>query len=320
MVTACTADGWDDPFQPQMLGALFHHVLQFELDPANTPPISMAEVRAALPSVEERAELVDLMVAMEILCNPIPTRLTDSVDAWAAGLGVADDEVQIARELAHGEVARATDDFIRHTYTDTANSQNPDFQRLLETYGERAINFTVEPDPQLAATYAELENCAPRTLGRALWDFYNARGFGFPGVVGAANLSLAHHDWGQVIYDYGTTGIGEVEAAAFRAASSNFRGVGLQFFGDMMFYQSALISSLVTGQHPRGEMHVPDAACRVADAVRRGRLCTLDPYDPDLNFFDHVNENLEELRARWNVVPKAVGENCPCLTCKTDMS
>lgn len=220
----------------------------------------------------------------------------------------------VAHELALGNEARATQDFIGNTHTNTANSRNPEFPRLLETYGDRAINFTVEPDPELAARYQALATCAPGTLGRALWQFYTDRGFAFPGVVGGANRSLAHHDWGHVIYDYDTTGIGEVEAAAFRAASSGFRGVVMQFLGDLMFYHSSLMSSLVSGKHPRGEMDVPDADCRVADAVRRGRACTLDPYAPDLDFFSHADDNLDDLRVMWNVLPKTIGEDCPCLT------
>jgi len=317
VVTACAKDGWADPFQPEMLAAIFDHVLGYTIDFAEVPVVSIDEVRAALPSAQERIELIDLMVAMEILCNPIPLHLSDSVDSWAAGLGVVDDEIEVARALARGETARATADFIRHTYTATANAQNPDFERLLDQYGQKAINFTVEADPSLAARYQALENCEANTLGRVLWEFYTDRGFGFPGEIGAANLSLAHHDWGHVIYDYGTTGIGEVEAAGFRAVSSNFRGVGLQFFGDLMFYQSALLSSLVTGLHPRGELQVPNASCRIADAIRRGRVCTLDPYDPALDFFDHVNENLDTLRERWNVVPKRIGEDCTCRACNT---
>ena len=42
-------------------------------------PLSSAEAAGALGSSVEREELIQLMVAIEILCNPIPERLERSV-------------------------------------------------------------------------------------------------------------------------------------------------------------------------------------------------------------------------------------------------
>jgi hypothetical protein len=63
-------------------------------------------------------------------------------------------------------------------------------------------------------------------------------------------------------------------------------------------------------------MNVENAECRVADAIRRGRVCTLDPYAEGLDFFDLVHEPLEQLRAEWNVVPKSIGIDCNCKSCQ----
>jgi len=315
-MSACGSVGWADPLQPRLLSAVLVHVFGFETDLDTLEPITVAEVTATIPDHLRRRQLIDLLVSLEVICNPIPQALSDSVDAWAAGLGVDDDDaLLVAREFAAGEVARATADFVRSTYSDIDDAQRAELDRRLELFGERAYYFTVEEDPAIAGRYLALEHCEPGTLGRALWDFYIERGFLFPGQVGAANLELALHDWGHVLYGYGTTGIGEVQAAAFKAASSEFHGVDLQFFGTLMIYQSALLTSYVTGTHPHSEMEVPDAECRVADAIRRGRVCTLDPFTPDLDFFDHVDEDIDELRERWNIVPAAVGVDCPCAVC-----
>jgi len=64
----------------------------------------------------------------------------------------------IARDLALGSTARASADFIRSTFTTAANAKNPDFDRLLATYGDRAINFTVEQDTALTKRYQDLEH------------------------------------------------------------------------------------------------------------------------------------------------------------------
>jgi len=72
VISACAGDGWADPFQPRMLRALLGHVLNYGADLENARLVSISEVAAAIPSAEVRAELIALMVALEVLCNPIP--------------------------------------------------------------------------------------------------------------------------------------------------------------------------------------------------------------------------------------------------------
>ena len=43
---------------------------------------------AALRSPEERSELIELMCAIEILCNPVPKEMEESVAGWASALEV----------------------------------------------------------------------------------------------------------------------------------------------------------------------------------------------------------------------------------------
>ena len=123
-MSACGSVGWADPLQPRLLSAVLVHVFGFETDLDTLEPITVAEVAAAVPDHRRRRQLIDLMVSLEVICNPIPQELSDSVDAWAAGLGVDDDDaLLVAREFAAGEVARATADFVRSTYSDIDDAQ-----------------------------------------------------------------------------------------------------------------------------------------------------------------------------------------------------
>lgn len=138
-MSACGSVGWADPLQPRLLSAVLVHVFGFETDLDTLEPITLVEVAAAIPDHRRRRQLIDLLVSLEVICNPIPQALSDSVDAWAAGLGVDDDDaLLVAREFAAGEVARATADFVRSTYSDIDDAQRAELDRRLELFGERA--------------------------------------------------------------------------------------------------------------------------------------------------------------------------------------
>ncbi|MGE5062014.1 MAG: hypothetical protein ACM3N3_22430 [Betaproteobacteria bacterium] len=86
VTSACRVEGWQSPVQPKLLHTLFNRLLGQNLDFENLAPTSPAEVMAALRSEAERDEAIQLMVAVEILCNPIPERLERSVVQWATAL------------------------------------------------------------------------------------------------------------------------------------------------------------------------------------------------------------------------------------------
>ena len=300
VVGACRGEGWSDPFPPLLLEAIFGHLMEYPCNFSTLEPVSIAELRDAIPSQAGRSEVVDLMVTVELLCNPIPESMEASVEAWADGLDVDSDELHVARELARGAQIQAQADFYRTSYIGRADAEQPGFDQLLQEYGPEAYVFTVVADPALEAKYETLRDCAPGTLGRGLWEHYKQRGFVFPGVVGGANQALARHDWLHVLSGYETTSIGEVELAAFRAMSTDFPGVGLGFLGNLIHYQSALLPSLVNGGHPGHELEVDGVPERIAEALRRGKACKLDPYGA-IDLFDYADRQVDELRTLWSI-------------------
>jgi hypothetical protein len=82
VVGACRLDGWQSPVQPQLLHTLFNRLLGQDLDFEKIEPLSPAEVAGTLSSAEERQELIHLMVAIEMLCNPLPERLAVSASRF----------------------------------------------------------------------------------------------------------------------------------------------------------------------------------------------------------------------------------------------
>lgn len=118
MVSACRLDTWQLPVQPKLLHTLFNRLLGQDLDFEKIEPLSPVTVAATLNTSAEREELIHLMVAIEILCNPIPEQLERSVVQWATALHVHERALLYVRELARGELAKALHDFYRLNWID----------------------------------------------------------------------------------------------------------------------------------------------------------------------------------------------------------
>lgn len=301
LIAACRLPGgWSDPLQPRLLARLFEGLLDVAVDPMAPVSLTPEALAPQLPSPQARRELVDWMVLLEMVCRPIPPALQASVDRWAAALGVEDPALVVARDLTAGAQVRATADFYRLNWIGEHRSEEPGFAPLLERYGPRAYALTVEPDPAEAARWRALAQLPPGSLGRALADFYAARGFGWPGELGAANADLAHHDWVHLIAGYDTVPIGELEVTAFMAAASRDPGAMVGFLGAVSIYETGLLASVVVPPTLTHTLSAPGAVERVLAAIRRGDRCAVDPL-LGVDYFQLAPEPLEEVRRAWGL-------------------
>lgn len=310
MVGACrTSDGWANPIQPRYLNAIFSSLLDLEVDFHTWPACSLSTVKEVFVTQEQRCEVVELMLAVELLAQPISLGQLASIESWALDLGVNNSSMKVVRETALGSHRIAQADLYRHGYWGEMARGDARFEKMLEQFGTKAYAVTVEPDAAEVARWQALEHCAAGTLGRAVWEFYDGHRFGFPGIVGSANALTAQHDWIHVLIDYSPTGLGEIELGAFRMTSSTLPGANLSFLAELGFWQSGTIESVLTGWHREAfSIDVPGGTERVADAMRRGRACTRDFYI-DCDFFDFKDTPVEFLREAWNIIPKGVPDS-----------
>jgi hypothetical protein len=303
VVGACRLDGWDAPLQPRLLHTLFNRLLGCDLDFDTLPPLAAPEVAAILRSQQERDELIQLMVTMEALCNPLPPRLEQSVARWAADLHVHERALVYVRDLALGEINKAVHDFYRMNWIGDLDRRSPAFQGLLSRVGDRAYALTTEPNPEEAARWGRLGETPPGSIGRSVWEFYAMRGFGYPGQPGAVNAAIAQHDWVHVLADYGTTPLGEIEVLSFQTAATRTPGGALGLVGALALFESGVMPrSLVVTQDASHALDVPGALDRMAEAIARGNACRIDVLDVD--FFKHASEPLDDIRARFGIPPK----------------
>jgi hypothetical protein len=299
VVGACRlGDAWDSDFQPHFLGLIFRELLGVDLDFEAINGISVQKAAESFPEPLQRLELIELMVLVEMMLNPVPSKLEASVEQWAKQLGVHDRSLVLARDVAAQTRLQAQSDFYRLFWMGEEDRRQKGFEQLLEAHGPQTWTFTMEPDPELAAQWRSLAELPHDTLGAAVWQHYQRHGFTTPGELGGANAALAHHDWLHVLGDYDVNVIGEVENAAFGAASSSVPGATLWFLGVMAMYEGGLFDSVVAGSHPH-QISAPGMSERVVHALKRGRDCRQDLLAID--YFTIADQPLIELQKAWGL-------------------
>lgn len=295
-----------------LVPAMTEHAVSLDDRPALTP----AEFAAALArrNLPFRSRVVQTMVLCALVRHPIPDDVAQNVAAFACELGVEEGMVGVAREFAAGSLDLAAQDFVRNGYEGTWNEETSD----AAVHSSRPLHQAWESsadDPLLAERWASLERLPSDSIGRKVWEMYEARGFTYPGTPGSAPPLLAQHDWVHVLGDYGTTVESEVEVFGLIARAND---------DPHAFSLLAMVISLFeTGYLARGAglfeaspghfSSSPDMAVRLADALRRGALCHDDETGSDsidflqMDWFAVADESCDDLRARFHLVPKSPG-------------
>ena len=160
------------------------------------------------------------MVLCALVRHPIPDDVADNVEVFARELGVQEGMVQVAREFAAGSLVLAAHDFTRNGYEGTWNEEESAAFLHSTRVLHDAWEFSVH-DPELAARWGALETLPPDSIGRKVWELYQARGFTFPGTPDSAPPLLAQHDWVHCLADYGTTVESEVEVFGLIARAND---------------------------------------------------------------------------------------------------
>ena len=306
VVAACRVNGWVNELQPQFLSIIFKQLMQYDCDFHALPAISIDEFARRMPEQEKRNEVIDLMLAVEMLCAEIPKETSDAVTLWASKLGIHNDGIALLRDLANKSIALAQQDFYRTNYYHDKDLEDSTFPELENNYGLRAIMLTIEASPELEARYEALQHCPDKSLGRGFWDFYKRKGFTFPGVEGSVNHAVAHHDWIHVLADYDSDGIGEMEVAAFSAMTTDSPGAVMSFLGVLSIFQGGLLKTVVgSAPHLGHELETQDGPERIAEALRRGKACEIDLV-MGIDFFNYANVPLVELQNKWSIRAKQI--------------
>jgi hypothetical protein len=254
-----------------------------------------------------RERMVQFMLICALVLNPLPEAVVERVESYAREMNVDESMLRIARDFAHGSLGLALVDFQRSGYMETWDPANTE---ALHTSG--ALSDAWEQcvlDPNLARRWEQLRDLPEGTFGRSVANFYDARGFEFPGRPGSAPPLLAQHDWMHVLGHYGSTVEAELEVFAFISrANDDPRAFSLLAMVISLFETGYMATGAGLFQYDRGHLSHEGMAVRLADALRRGAMVGAHARGPDLlriDWFARAHLSVDEVRAELGVVPKA---------------
>ncbi len=309
------AEGNSD-FQRLLIDATFESLTGHQVNADSLPVIDAAAAAENLRyrAVGFRMRMVHMMVLSALVLRPIPPEVAERVAEFSRELGIDDDLLNTVAQFANSDQALAAADFERNGYTADWSPE-----RSASLHSKASGWEASSDDPKLAAKWAALGDLAPGTLGRMVHDFYQARGFAFPGSPGSAPPLLAQHDWVHVLAGYGTKVEAELEVFAFIArANDDPRGFSLLAMVVSLFETGYLAEGAGLFEAFPGQLSQDGMTVRIGDAMRRGALShglttgsaenSQTPPDVDfmeVDWFSLAHHDLKSVQELFGLVPKS---------------
>ena len=296
--------------QAALLGAIAEALTGFEVDYRDLEPLSAEEFAEVLAEKPEwyRQRLVHHMVLGELVLKPLPREVAWRVREYTAALGIEDQFVRIAHRYAQGATGLAWIDLQRSGFTAHLGQVDP----TEEHYQTAGTPFEkAPPDPAVVELWRSFEDYPAETLGRKVWEMYDARGFALPGTPEGASPYLAQHDFVHVLADYGTNLKGELEVFAL-IGRANPDPQGFAWLATLVgLFETGYVED--TGFFERDirehNIQAPGMHVRIADAIRRGKVvserCQQDLFT--VNFTPLAARPVGEVCEILSIPPKSAG-------------
>ena len=288
--------------------------VDLDISDAKVDQSSISALTEEFKNVNEstRHRLFQLFTLSELILDPLPEEATETLKHTAEALRVEDGFIDIAREYSQGAYGIAATDLARKGYMN-----NPDLVKqggkLMHVHKTLTDPFELdEDDPGLLNQWLSLEQCPAGSLGRNIWEYYQGRGFVFTGQKGSVNPSIAQHDWIHLLCDYNTTIEGELEVFSFiGSAIPDIKGFSF-LVAIVSLFETGRLESWGGGvlNADKGHLDLPGMPERVADAIRRGRICNRDVMY-GIDYFEYKDLQIDEVREQLGIVNKDADIDSP---------
>jgi hypothetical protein len=242
--------------QTAVVQSLLYGYFGIDADPTELPPLSAAELAAAVDDAD-RKRIVDLLVVVEFCRHSDGEAQARRAEEYARALGVDEPLLVVARDALTEGHERVMADWVRFR---EASSEEPGLPA---------------GDAELAARLRSLQECPAGSLGHAYFDFLAGQGIAFPGEAGGGDSSLVAHDFSHVLAGYHTDGPSELALQAMLTSATDFEHHFSGLVASLALYESGKFDILdLVGKV--GALARPGASEELADAFRRGAECACD--------------------------------------------
>jgi hypothetical protein len=291
-----TGDGTEPLTDADRLALASAHSIVFqgegELDVDALPPISPEDF-AVVITAPNREHAGGFLAVMAMVDGDVDAARIDAARRYVEAMGLHEVYMRDLVDLVTRRYAEIRADVTRH------NEASFTGRYLHESIDEWIGLYREHPDPALQQRFDALRGWEPGTFGRAFADFYVMNGFAFPGSPDAPNQEFAvPHDAAHVLSGYDTSIQGELLVSTFTAGMHRDDVLAAHIVPAIMSFHMAVPIAKFAG-----------AARATLDprkfwvAWTRGDHLTADTLDHEWDFWAHVDEPLDDVRAGMAVPP-----------------
>ncbi len=293
-----------DELQTSVFDAIARQV--YGLDPESIRPLTATELLEAEPNDAERRHAIHLMVVLELVEHPVRNGVDAAIEQYARDIDVDIPILDASREFAGEHFCAMYLDLQRSSWNTEQALASLRTGTWYELLRSKLSYEGVVADKAIARKWSALRDCEPGTWGAEVADFYQRHHFPFPGERHGISELGALHDWVHVITGYDATPEGEIDVFAFIASTlEDDKGVVLLAITLGIFQNDSI--HRVAGKKVKiarpDTLADPGAVDHLADALRRGHLCTVDVMG-GIDLFEYRDVPLAEVRERFSVLPK----------------
>ncbi len=298
-------DGSPTPLQHELIRQVAEHVFGLTVDVTTLEPLDAASAKELIDDPALARRLVQAIVTLEMLDDPVPPALATHIRRYARTLGVDEPMVNAARHAARGHLALMYADIQRNSYyTHEAIEQAVD-GHLWRALRSKFAYSNLVPSRSIERRWAALADMPKGSLGHTTAEFYRVHEFPIPGARHGIGEIGAHHDFVHVLADYAPNPDGEINVFAFIATAMDDPKGFVQLVMTLGLFQNSTITH-VAGKRVElargGTLSEPGACERFADALHRGATCKVDALGMD--HFAIAAEPLDALRERFGILPR----------------
>ena len=271
---------------------IFGHSGGFDFDAQRA--VAPHELAAALSGSHMAENAVKFITVMAFVDGRLDRAKIAAVLDYASALGISERYIDEIREAAQGHLQEALADMTRSNMESiTGRPWAGDGTAWLMPYaGGNA-------DPAMAERFEALGQLPANTFGHAFWRHFTENGYAFPGDPRALNAAFCvPHDSAHVLSHYDTSPRGELLVSTFTAAMHPKLPMAGHVLPVIFSWHLKVQINEVAGQasgalDPQEFWH----------AWAGGDAATVDTFDPDWKFWEHVETPLAGLRERYSIPP-----------------
>ncbi|MEM7444609.1 MAG: hypothetical protein AAF414_14905 [Pseudomonadota bacterium] len=257
------------------------------------PDSAPEALAAALSGTDLAQDALKMLAVMSLVDAQLDKDRIQRVFDYGDTLDVHDPYLKLLRMAIKGDEQAALGEMINANMISITGEPwtSGDITDWLTPYGKGHEN------QEMADRFEALSDLPKESFGHHFWAHFKDNTYEFPGETSALNAAFSRpHDSAHVLTNFDTTPRGELLVSTFTSTMHPYMPVAGHVL-PVIFSWHLNIEINKVAKEAEGALDPDVFWCAWAG----GAATTVDTFDPEWKFWDHVETPLIELRRRWGI-------------------